>query len=238
VSAGLRKRNRAVKSIRGKRDENQFTNDGGAAGVLGLSGAASAEIVTATFTGTVNFVLDPDGRLPPASEGDTLVATDVFDLEKATQSNILSTGGESFGPYGSFATASLTINGTAGVLPPFATGELTGETQVFELGTVVDAVVSAGANHLDSNLTGMDFYWSLAPALTDFSYAPTDADQTLIQLGNDSGDLVEADISNVTITVSSSAVPEPSTWAMMLLGFAGFGFFSYRRKRLAAAPAV
>jgi PEP-CTERM motif len=106
------------------------------------------------------------------------------------------------------------------------------------LGTVVDAVVSAGANHLDSNLTGMDFSWSLAPALTDFSYAPTDADQTLIQLGNDSGDLVEADISNVTITVSSSAVPEPSTWAMMLLGFAGFGFFSYRRKRLAAAPAV
>ena len=28
-----------------------------------------------------------------------------------------------------------------------------------------------------------------------------------------------------------SAVPEPSTWAMMLLGFAGVGFMAYRRKR-------
>ncbi len=28
----------------------------------------------------------------------------------------------------------------------------------------------------------------------------------------------------------SSAVPEPSTWAMMLLGFCGLGFFAYRRK--------
>jgi len=28
----------------------------------------------------------------------------------------------------------------------------------------------------------------------------------------------------------SSAVPEPSTWAMMILGFAGIGFLAYRRK--------
>jgi hypothetical protein len=25
-------------------------------------------------------------------------------------------------------------------------------------------------------------------------------------------------------------VPEPSTWAMMILGFAGVGFMAYRRK--------
>jgi PEP-CTERM motif len=29
----------------------------------------------------------------------------------------------------------------------------------------------------------------------------------------------------------SPAVPEPSTWAMMLLGFAGLGFAGYRRTR-------
>jgi hypothetical protein len=29
-------------------------------------------------------------------------------------------------------------------------------------------------------------------------------------------------------------VPEPSTWAMMLLGFAGIGYGVYRRKKLAA----
>jgi PEP-CTERM motif len=30
--------------------------------------------------------------------------------------------------------------------------------------------------------------------------------------------------------VNVSAVPEPATWAMMLLGFAGVGFVSFRRK--------
>ena len=33
-----------------------------------------------------------------------------------------------------------------------------------------------------------------------------------------------------TITVAP-AVPEPSTWAMMILGFAGIGFMAYRRSR-------
>ena len=71
------------------------------------------------------------------------------------------------------------------------------------------------------------------------SYSPTDSDQTLIQLGDANGDLVEADISSVTIAVSSTPpVPEPSTWAMMLVGFASFGLVAYRRSRVAASPAV
>jgi hypothetical protein len=35
-------------------------------------------------------------------------------------------------------------------------------------------------------------------------------------------------------TVSTSSVPEPSTWAMMILGFVGVGFMAYRRKGQAA----
>jgi choice-of-anchor C domain-containing protein len=38
--------------------------------------------------------------------------------------------------------------------------------------------------------------------------------------------------------VSVSAVPEPSTWALMLLGFAGLGFFAYRRTKKMAAVAA
>jgi hypothetical protein len=34
--------------------------------------------------------------------------------------------------------------------------------------------------------------------------------------------------------VSTSSVPEPSTWAMMILGFVGVGFMAYRRKGQAA----
>jgi hypothetical protein len=33
------------------------------------------------------------------------------------------------------------------------------------------------------------------------------------------------------LTGEITAVPEPSTWAMLLLGFAGLGFMAYRRKR-------
>ena len=32
-----------------------------------------------------------------------------------------------------------------------------------------------------------------------------------------------------------AAVPEPSTWAMMLIGFAGLGFMAYRRTKKSAA---
>jgi hypothetical protein len=35
----------------------------------------------------------------------------------------------------------------------------------------------------------------------------------------------------------SGAVPEPSTWAMMILGFAGVGFMAYRRRSTAALAA-
>jgi hypothetical protein len=39
-------------------------------------------------------------------------------------------------------------------------------------------------------------------------------------------------------TLSVSAVPEPSTWAMMILGFTALGFMSYRRGRKMAAVAA
>jgi hypothetical protein len=58
-------------------------------------------------------------------------------------------------------------------------------------------------------------------------------------------------LSSLTLTVSSTeswvvtdvttavaAVPEPSTWAMMLLGFAGVGFMAYRRKSKPALMAA
>lgn len=42
---------------------------------------------------------------------------------------------------------------------------------------------------------------------------------------------------NVSLDVTA-AVPEPSTWAMMILGFAGVGFMAYRRKSKSALMAA
>jgi hypothetical protein len=39
------------------------------------------------------------------------------------------------------------------------------------------------------------------------------------------------------ITYSIEAVPEPSTWAMMILGFAGVGYMAYRRRKTAERAA-
>ena len=39
-------------------------------------------------------------------------------------------------------------------------------------------------------------------------------------------------------TLSISEVPEASTWAMMLIGFAGLGFAGYRAPRTSAALAA
>ena len=44
---------------------------------------------------------------------------------------------------------------------------------------------------------------------------------------------------NITGTITLTAgVPEPSTWAMMVLGFAGVGFMTYRRKQNGPAFSV
>ena len=54
---------------------------------------------------------------------------------------------------------------------------------------------------------------------------------------NDAGYYFAADVSNgrqtgpVGANTLTAAVPEPSTWAMMILGFAGVGFMAYRRSR-------
>jgi PEP-CTERM motif len=40
------------------------------------------------------------------------------------------------------------------------------------------------------------------------------------------------------LQLSVAAVPEPSTWAMMILGFASIGFMAYRRKNAMALNAT
>jgi hypothetical protein len=59
-------------------------------------------------------------------------------------------------------------------------------------------------------------------------------DSDIIQLFTTQGPLLGE---NLTGTFTA-AVPEPSTWAMMLLGFAGLGFMAYRKKSKSASMAA
>ncbi|MDR3467052.1 MAG: PEP-CTERM sorting domain-containing protein [Xanthobacteraceae bacterium] len=58
--------------------------------------------------------------------------------------------------------------------------------------------------------------------------------------GVNAGDVITIEATAVPSTYfdgafAISAVPEPSTWAMILLGFAGIGFVTYKRSRRALA---
>jgi PEP-CTERM motif len=52
------------------------------------------------------------------------------------------------------------------------------------------------------------------------------------------GPALEDAIESFKFTRVTGAVPEPSTWAMMLLGFAGLGYAGYRKTRQAAVASV
>jgi hypothetical protein len=77
--------------------------------------------------------------------------------------------------------------------------------------------------------------------------------QTILASGGGYGDYTSPDRNDGSLLVSSSnnllrlscgagcgigsvspSVPEPSTWAMMILGFAGVGFMAYRRRNKTA----
>jgi hypothetical protein len=59
-----------------------------------------------------------------------------------------------------------------------------------------------------------------------------DIDTVTIFISNDPNIFVGRNSQNVSASITEiSAVPEPSTWAMMILGFCGIGFMAYRRKQ-------
>jgi hypothetical protein len=63
------------------------------------------------------------------------------------------------------------------------------------------------------------------PSKTGLQFSPT---EILVDVTGDAPAVGDQLILDVT-TGGVAAVPEPSTWAMMILGFAGIGFMAYRR---------
>jgi hypothetical protein len=75
----------------------------------------------------------------------------------------------------------------------------------------------------------------LAPGFTDLQSWTRDQflDPDWLRVGTDIVGGGPAPTFNA-ISISGTVVPEPSTWAMMLLGFAGLGFAGYRHAKKAS----
>ena len=141
----------------------------------------------------------------------------------------------------------------------FGSGDLTWIIQVTNDASSSDAIARVTAGNFATFLTDVgDNGDANAPSLVDrdtpghtigFSFASLGG-----LLAGETSDLLTIDTNAVRFTTGTlavidsqtsdlngfapSAVPEPSTWAMMMLGFAGLGFAGYRKSRKSAAFAA
>jgi hypothetical protein len=121
------------------------------------------------------------------------------------------------------------------------TATYTGTTFISSAGTVnlelIATITSAGSTWMTdpagisgpavvANVTGSEFDVSLTWLASD-SHFPTFTTFTTVAFNSGVGE-ASANVTGNFFYVA--AVPEPSTWAMIILGFAGIGFTAYRRK--------
>jgi hypothetical protein len=215
------------------------------AAFFGIGSPASADIVTMTFTGTVTSAYDDIGLFGSfvpccgntTYNGDSYVAKFVFDtsLGSGNFSNI--PGGITLN--GGALSATVTVNGhTVGTgVGPSSSLNFDPTNFLNDAAQVTDFTPKGG----NTNFTlAENFFPDPTISLSGIFNAtsPNPVPPQLDGLSCCSVDIVASDtITSVTITDIPNAVPEPSTWAMMLIGFAGIGFMAYRRSRKAIAPA-
>jgi PEP-CTERM motif-containing protein len=138
-----------------------------------------------------------------------------------------------FGYQGGYAVSNGFWNGT----PPFAGTNSLSVSMSYAFSSPVSAFLT-------------DLIWDVSQVVTMSVFDSSNVLLETLTLSNGTSNLVTpgyygfqeatANIARVTLSNGaianrnisiSSAVPEPSTWAMMILGFAGVGFVAYRRSR-------
>jgi len=118
---------------------------------------------------------------------------------------------------------------------PAAGGPNTSETttqtnwSAFNSGTNLVGTPDAAFLYLnnDSSTTGIANDIGFGTVSSNFFFSAPEASTATLFLIDQAGDKTRI-----------STVPEPSTWAMMILGFAGVGFMAYRRRHQTATLRV
>jgi hypothetical protein len=153
---------------------------------------------------------------------------------------------------GGTITGTFTVDATVAATAPGGTLDLTAinlvqtgsgginsfnftDTGVGEQGVVVSDTLDQPPSFYDLNINdgGNDLTLGFdidggALATTGFGHSTVETEFSGAPIFVVSGTITEG-------TGITAAVPEPSTWAMMILGFCGVGFLAYRRKQNGAA---
>jgi hypothetical protein len=201
-----------------------------------------ATVVYVTYTGTITSGNDPGGVFGQAGSlsGKSFEVSYVFDTGSFADTNLTENfvfGGTAFGrPSPLIDPAVLTIGGISINISGNSIGEIQGINQgpgAFseQLHRAYDTNGSAVENSVFNYSGGLP-----ASITSPFIYHVTSNDGGLSDF---SAFGASGNMSVDTLTVSLipvSAVPEPSTCAMMIVGFASVGFMAYRRKGQKLGP--
>jgi hypothetical protein len=107
--------------------------------------------------------------------------------------------------------------------PQFVEGIEEGSSSTFDFsfqGDLILGVITGGSFEISAN--GIGLFENVG-------------DNSVINLGSIFGPNIDLTIEGDGVFAFGGAVPEPSTWAMMLAGFAGLGFLGWRGSRKTAA---
>lgn len=210
-----------------------------------LTTSASADIVTLKYMGTVESGADTSGYFGTAGANltnDAFTATFVFDTSRGSEYQFAAHGGSVYPSPSPALSASLTINGKTfnedpTIYADFQESPISkGLFQAYAgVGEFDNDSVSLALNVVTSDPNAPQFSSLAAP----FSYTSVAGDDNLgrFTFGADNLFLLSNTVTQTNPTFTA-AVPEPSTWAMMILGFFGIGFLTYRRKNQMALNAA
>jgi hypothetical protein len=224
-----------------------------------LSVSANATIMTATYTGTVTSGFDITGLFGVAGAnlaGERFTVVYTYDTAKAGSSHFqdaseeLIYGGTQYGPPNPGIDAKVTIgSGTVDVLAGFSSYFITSQgAPAYTEHKIVQTSTGAfpgASSHISVDTTL--FTGSVPNRLADpFSGTPSGPFAAFssgvfqdIVYDPQTGYAAEAK-ANLTVdhlTVAAAGVPEPATWALMLIGFGGLGA-TLRRRSASTRPAL
>jgi hypothetical protein len=171
------------------------------------------------------FIAVVGSSTPPASAA---VVYETYTLAFTDPGSSPHTGGTGSLTFniGSDDPLNLSVGGIALTAPASLTATVDGVTFTF---STLNSFTDSSGHLLDSSSISASTTAPITSALYGDGNIHLVLEGTTYEIDVVNGGYIEG--GTISLTAIAAAVPEPSTWVMMLLGFAGLGFVAYRRKQ-------